>query len=168
MSLRLAPEWDAAEWLNAAAPMTLADLRGRVVVMLAFQMLCPGCVDAALPQLKRVHDTFDPRSVVAVGFHTVFEHHEAMSAATLRAFLAERRLDFPVAVDTPDPAGGAIPVTMARYAMQGTPTLVLVDAQGRLRQQAFGHVPDLRLGAAAMALVDEARSAGAHAAPLFR
>jgi hypothetical protein len=51
--------------------------------------------------------------------------------------------------------------------MQGTPTLVLIDAEGRLRQQAFGHVPDLRLGAAIMALVAEARQ-GAAPAPVFR
>jgi peroxiredoxin len=167
MSLRPAPEWEAAEWLNTPAPLALADLRGRVVVMLAFQMLCPGCVDAALPQLKRVHDTFDPRTVAAIGFHTVFEHHEAMPPASLKAFLLERRFDFPVAVDARDDLAEAIPATMRRYRMQGTPTLVLIDAEGRLRQQAFGHVPDLRLGAAIMALVAEARQ-GAAPAPVFR
>lgn len=38
-----APEWDAVGWFNSG-PLTLADLRGRVVVLEAFQMLCPGCV----------------------------------------------------------------------------------------------------------------------------
>jgi hypothetical protein len=32
--------------------------------------------------------------------------------------------------------------------MQGTPTVLLIDAEGQLRSQGFGHVDDLRLGAA--------------------
>lgn len=152
--LRDAPAWEVSEWVNAAEPLDLAGLRGRVVVLLAFQMLCPGCVQDALPQLKRVHETFDPAKVAAVGLHTVFEHHEAMTPASLKAFLGEYRLTFPVGVDLPAEDGG-VPTTMRAYRMQGTPTLVLIDAEGRLRQQTFGHPPDLRLGAAIMSLVLE-------------
>jgi hypothetical protein len=36
---------------------------------------------------------------------------------------------------------------MRAYAMQGTPTTVLIDAHGRLRQQIFGVHDDLLLGA---------------------
>jgi hypothetical protein len=35
---------------------------------------------------------------------------------------------------------------MRAYAMQGTPTTVLIDARGRLRRQAFGVEDDLLLG----------------------
>lgn len=41
----------------------------------------------------------------------------------------------------------AIPRTMQAYGMQGTPTLVLIDADGNLRGQHFGQVSDLALGA---------------------
>ena len=54
----LAPKWRIAEWLNTSAPIRLAEQRGRVVVACAFQMLCPGCVARAIPQLKAVHDEF--------------------------------------------------------------------------------------------------------------
>ena len=47
------PEWDMSTWLNAPAPITLASLRGRVVLLHAFQMLCPGCVAHGLPQAER-------------------------------------------------------------------------------------------------------------------
>jgi len=40
----------------------------------------------------------------------------------------------------------AIPATMQRYAMRGTPTLILIDRKGKLRLQEFGGVDDLRLG----------------------
>jgi hypothetical protein len=143
----IAPPFHVATWLNTATPVSLADLRGRVVVALAFQMLCPGCVQHALPQLLRVRRGFDPDRVAVIGLHTVFEHHAANSETTLTAFLHEYRIDIPVGIDAPDPDGGPIPRTMAAYAMRGTPTLLLIDAQGRLRRQAFGHVEDLALGA---------------------
>ena len=34
-----------------------------------------------------------------------------------------------VGIDAPDPKGGPIPQTMAAYALQGTPSLLLFDRQ---------------------------------------
>lgn len=153
-ALRLAPELDVAEWLNTPDPIRLADLRGKVVVLEAFQMLCPGCAQIGLPQLAQVREQFAPADVAVLGLHTVFEHHEAQgSRAPLEAFLHEYRYTFPVGIDRP--GQGSVPMTMQAYNLQGTPTLVLLDRQGRLRRKAFGHVPDIRLGAEIMALVAE-------------
>ncbi len=158
-ALRLAPELDVVDWIGAPNPITLAALRGRVVVIEAFQMLCPGCVQIGLPQAARVREAFAPDDVVVLGLHTVFEHHEVQGTrAALVAFLHEYRFPFPVGIDRPGASGG-IPRTMAAYVMQGTPTLVLIDRRGRLRRQAFGHVPDLSLGAEIMTLVGEAGAA---------
>jgi hypothetical protein len=44
---------------------------------------------------------------------------------------------------------------MRSYAMQGTPTLVRIDAEGRLRQQQFGVADDLALGASIGRLLAE-------------
>jgi hypothetical protein len=150
-----APPITTTRWFNAETPMTLEALRGRVVVIEAFQMLCPGCVSHGLPQAGRVHETFRREDVVVIGLHTVFEHHDAQTPTALEAFLHEYRIAFPVGVDAPGEAGG-LPLTMARYAMQGTPTLVLIDRGGHRRAQHFGHVADLRLGAEIMALIGEA------------
>ncbi|TAM92025.1 redoxin domain-containing protein [bacterium] len=147
---QLAPELVVSRWFNTDEPLTLASLRGRVVVIEAFQMLCPGCVAHGLPQAVRIQQTFAAADVVVIGLHTVFEHHEAMTPTALEAFLYEYRIRFPVAVDMPSEAS-AIPQTMAAYAMQGTPTMILIDRQGRLRAQHFGEVSDLRLGAEIMA-----------------
>ena len=117
------------------------------MVACAFQMLCPGCVSHAIPQLKAIHELFASEDVLVVGLHTVFEHHEAMTVAALRAFLHEYRCRFPVGVDTPGGAGDPIPETMRTYRMQGTPTMLLIDRTGHLRRQSFGHVPDLEIGA---------------------
>ena len=151
----MAPPWRISEWLNTPAPIDLAAQRGHVVVACAFQMLCPGCVSHAIPQMKAVHELFGPQGVVVVGLHTVFEHHEAMTATALRAFMHEYGIRFPVGVDRPAEDGGPIPQTMAAYQMQGTPTLLLIDRAGQRRRQIFGHIPDLRLGAEIMRLVAE-------------
>lgn len=152
---RPAPDWDVAQWLNTDRPLDLPALRGRVVVAAAFQMLCPGCVEQTIPQLRRAHALFPPDEVTVVGLHTVFEHHEAMGPVALAAFLHEYKVAFPVGVDAPGQSGDAIPSTMRRYGMQGTPTLLLIDRAGRLRRLTFGHVPDLQLGAEVMALMRE-------------
>lgn len=156
MTLREAPEWQVAEWLNVEQPPTLASFRGRTLVALAFQMLCPGCVSQALPQLQRVAQTFPADQLAVVAIHTVFEHHAAQGRTdVLRAFLHENRIRLPVAIDADGPDG--VPLTFRAYAMQGTPTLLLIDPAGRLRMQKFGHVDDMRLGAIVATVIAEGR-----------
>ncbi len=153
-ALRLAPDWRTTHWFNTPSPLTLAHLRGKVVMVTAFQMLCPGCVSHGLPQAQRVTETFSADDVAVVGLHTVFEHHDAMTPKSLAAFLHEYRIAFPVGVDEADGTGA--PHTMRAYAMQGTPTTLLIDRHGRLRRHKFGHLPDLQLGAEIMTLLGEA------------
>jgi peroxiredoxin len=155
MHPRPAPDWHTTEWLNTNESLSLESLRGKVIVLHAFQMLCPGCVSHGVPQAQRVHELFANAPVAVVGLHTVFEHHEAMRVPSLRAFVHEFRVRFPVGVDAPGPNGDPIPRTMRAYSMQGTPTLVLIDAEGRVRRQVFGQHPDLLLGAEIQALLDE-------------
>lgn len=148
------PPFHVSEWLNTDRPPALADFRGRVLAIEVFQMLCPGCVSHGLPQAGRVAATFDPAKVAVIGLHSVFEHHAAMTPVALRAFLHEYRVRFPVAVDA---AGtGPLPRTMEAWGLEGTPTLVLIDRQGRLRARHFGQLSDLALGAEIMALMLEA------------
>lgn len=147
MEPRPAPEWLTTTWFNAPEPLNLERLRGQVVILHAFQMLCPGCVAHGIPQAQRVAEIFNSAPLTVIGLHTVFEHHAAMGLESLRAFLHEYRIQFPVGVDAPGPAGDPMPRTMRAYAMQGTPTTVLIDARGRLRRQVFGVHDDLLLGA---------------------
>jgi peroxiredoxin len=156
-SFSQAPALDVERWFNTPQALELGDLRGKVVVMEAFQMLCPGCVSHGIPQLQRIHDTFSHEDVVVLGLHTVFEHHSAMTPVSLEAFLHEYKVTFPVGVDRPQSTG--MPATMRAYAMQGTPTLVLIDAQGQLRKQWLGAAPDLIVGGEIMRLVLEHNTA---------
>lgn len=158
-----APTLAVAQWFNTPKPLTLEALRGRVVVLHAFQMLCPGCVAHGLPQAQRVHEAFSPEQVAVVGLHTVFEHHAVMgSPAALEAFIHEYRLRFPIGLDTADPARG-VPLTMQRLELRGTPSLLVLDKQGHIRLHHFGSFDDLRLGALLGELVGEARPTAADA-----
>jgi peroxiredoxin len=151
----LAPDWIISQWLNSETDITLASLRGRVVLAGAFQMLCPGCVSELIPQLRKAHGLFKGAEVSIIGLHTVFEHHSAMEPVSLKAFLHENRITFPVGVDKPGLPDQAIPQTMQLYGMQGTPTMLLIDRTGHLRRMTFGHMDDMQLGAEIMALLGE-------------
>ena len=163
-----APPLQISSWVGVEGHPTLADFRGRVLLIEAFQMLCPGCVSVGLPQAQRVQQAFDQSQVAVIGLHTVFEHHAAQGPrGAIEAFAHEYRLTFPIGIDAPGTPGG-IPLTMQAYAMRGTPTLILIDRQGRLRMQRFGHVDDLALGSALTTLLLEAPPqavAGATATP---
>lgn len=149
-----APELITSSWLNTLQPVTLASLRGKVVLMHAFQMLCPGCVQQGIPQTQRIFDEFDSDKVAVIGLHTVFEHHAVMGREALEVFAYEYRLRFPIGIDKPNEQH-SIPHTMMTYHMQGTPTTILIDKTGHLRLHKFGHVSDLLLGVSIGTLLAE-------------
>jgi len=139
-------EIDASDWLNTDTPLSLSSFRGRVVAVAVFQMLCEGCARFSLPQARNLHSAFARDDLEVIGMHSVFEHHHAMTPDALRVFVKEYGLQFPVAIDRHE-EGSPMPVTMSRWALAGTPTLLVLDRDGQLALQHFGHVDDLRLGA---------------------
>ena len=148
-----APPLVTSGWINSPAPLDIPDFAGRILVLHVFQMLCPGCVEQALPQAQRVARAFPNDKVAVIGLHSVFEHHEAQgSREALAAFAHEYRLGFPIGIDLQDQR---IPATMRAYDMQGTPTLVVIDRTGLRRFQRFGHVDDLTLGSVLGSLLAE-------------
>jgi len=61
-----------------------------------------------------------------------------------------------VGVDAHDP-GDTTPITMGRYQLRGTPSLVVVDRAGRIRVNALGRADDIVVGATLARLIDEPR-----------
>lgn len=142
---------EVSKWLNSEDNYQLPS--GKVVAVHAFQMLCPGCVLHGIPQAQKLYATFNEEHVSVVGLHTVFEHHEAMAEVSLRAFMHEFRLQFPVGIDSP--SDKAIPKTMRKFQLQGTPSWLIFDRKGELKTQVFGKIEDLALGAEVARLVLE-------------
>lgn len=162
------PDWSVDQRFNAQKPISLAYLCGKVVVIEAFQMLCPGCVQHGLPLAQKVHDLFPHEEVAVIGLHTVFEHHAAMTPVSLEAFLQEYRLTFPVGVDTPCKA--TLPVTMERYGLRGTPSLLILERDGVPNAHHYRPIDPLRLGAEIAVLVSREKPVGdpCRAAPASR
>ncbi|MEZ5687344.1 MAG: TlpA disulfide reductase family protein [Caenibius sp.] len=152
-----------AHWFNTEKPLALDQLRSKVVVIEAFQMLCPGCVSHGLPQAARIARVFSRQHVEIIGLHCVFEHHEAQGTpAALTAFIHEYCWPFPIGLDAAADHS-ALPQTMQAYALQGTPSLILIDRQGVIRETHVGQVDDMAVGAQIMALVKEGQVAKAAA-----
>ena len=148
------PEIAVSRWFNTKTPLTLAGLRGKPVLIHAFQMLCPGCVSHGTPQAEKAFKLFRNSDLQVIGLHTVFEHHAAMSEIALEAFIHEYRLTLPIGVDRPGD-NGPLPVTMQRFAMRGTPTSILVGRDGAIVHHGFGQEDDMMLGALIASALEE-------------
>lgn len=140
----VAPPLLVSQWFNTVTPITLDALRGKVVLIEVFQMLCPACVMHSIPQAMRIWQqarASEQDDVVVLGLHSVFEHHQVMTPEALAVYLHEFRIPFPVGVDAPG-ARSPIPETMRAYGMQGTPTALYIDREGKLVRQHFGAESD--------------------------
>ena len=151
------PEWSTTRWLNTKEPLTLEALKGKVVVLYCFQMLCPGCVTQGWPLVQRLAANFNPQEVAFVALHTVFEHQDVMTEKALEAFVHEYRIRMPVGIDEPNLAGP--PRTMTSYELRGTPSWLVFDRKGRLRRHYFGQPGEIMLAAELMALAIEDKDA---------
>ena len=100
---RQAPEWDVAEWINGAG-MSLADLKGQVVVVEFFQLWGPGSNIFSLPLMKYWNNLFAPEieqgDLTLVSIHSVFERHDYQTPERLREFLQENDVTHPVGIES--------------------------------------------------------------------
>ena len=63
-------------WINTTAPVTLAGLRGKVVLVNFWTYSCINC-RRTIPYLKRWHAEYGPQGLQVIGIHTPefgFEH----------------------------------------------------------------------------------------------
>lgn len=151
-----APEFIVEQWINSE-PLSLKDLKGKVVAVHFFQMLCPGCVVHGLPQTQRFFQALSEEEYIQIiAMHSVFEHREVMTVSALKAFAEEFRYTFPIAVDSPV-SHGSIPQTMQAYQVRGTPSWVIIDHKGEVVANLFGRVSDMGLGLRLGELIQKAR-----------
>ena len=138
-----APEWRVSEWINGD-PGSVAQQKGRVLVLHFFQMWCPGCNEFTIPVMQRWQDMWgDREDFMIVSIHTVFEGHEYQTPERLRKFLRRKGIWHPVGIDAYAKLQDEVPVTMQRYKTTGTPQVVLIDKEGLLVFSHFGefHIP---------------------------
>ncbi|KRT55054.1 TlpA family protein disulfide reductase [endosymbiont of Ridgeia piscesae] len=136
-----APEWRISEWINGEGT-SLAELRGKVVVIDFFQLWCPGCNSFSGPLMRRWEEKYRHQieqqgKLILIGIHTVFEGHNYQTPERLRRYLKEKEIHHLIGIDHHQP-GKEIPETMKRFQTRGTPEMAIIDRQGIVRLQKFG------------------------------
>ena len=135
---RAAPNWKNSSWLNAAAPVNLASLKGRVVLLNFWVFTCYNCTNT-IPSLRALDATYRERGLTIVGIHTpefppYAGEHDRKNVANA---LTKYSVTWPIAQDN-DRASWDL------YNIQYWPSFVLIDKQGKVRYEGYGefHVGD--------------------------
>lgn len=119
---RPAPAFKATG-LDGTSSVSLADLRGKVVVLDFWATWCHPCI-AQIPHLNEWH-----RRYANKGLHIVAVSDE--EANVVRDFVAAAQITYPVALDTDDRIRAA-------YLMPGLPMTVVIDKTGVVRYVSVG------------------------------
>ena len=140
---------DNQKWFNTAGggPLTLASLRGRVVLVDFWTYTCINCL-RTLPSVKALDRRYRDAGLTIVGVHTP-EFSFEKKASNVEAAIAQNRLRYPVAQDNDYGTWNA-------YGNQYWPAKYLIDARGHVRYVHFGEGNEAETEAAVRALLAEA------------
>ena len=138
-ALETAPEFthrSEAEWINSQ-PLTLAELRGKVVLIDFWTFDCWNCY-RSFPWLRTVEERFSARGLQVVGVHTPEFAHEKIRA-TIERKVKEFKLAHPIMIDNDFSYWRAMKNSV-------WPAFFILDKQGRVRKVVVGetHVGDSR------------------------
>jgi thiol-disulfide isomerase/thioredoxin len=123
------PSLDGATGWLSSAPLTAAELRGRVVLVNFWTYTCINWL-RTLPYLRAWAKKYQDHGLVVLGVHTPefsFEH----DLDNVRQAVRDLGVDYPVAVDNDYAIWNA-------FANQYWPAFYFVDAQGQIRHHRFG------------------------------
>jgi thiol-disulfide isomerase/thioredoxin len=122
---RPAPPLNAVAWVNAK-PGLARELRGKVVLIDFWGIGCGPCV-AALPGVQAAADQFNAKGAVVIGLHD-----SSATLEQLQAFAKQRKLTYPLAIDTTDEQKSSPGKTFRAYRVQGVPAVAVIDREGRV------------------------------------
>ena len=147
-----APELEGGRgWLNTDRPLTIAGLRGKVVLLDFWTYGCVNCMHV-IPDLRALEEKYS-RQLVVIGVHSAKFENER-DTENIRHIVLRYGLEHPVVNDADFRIWRA-------YTVRAWPTLVLIDADGYIvgHLEGEGHydVLDRAIGQ----LVEDARKRGA-------
>ena len=124
-----APDFNGIDgWLNSP-PLTVAGLRGKVVLIDFWTFSCVNCV-RTIPHLKVLYDDYKADGLVIVGVHSPEFDFEKVPANVASA-VTRLGITWPVAIDSQM-------ATWNAYQNQYWPAEYLIDKQGRVAYWSFG------------------------------
>jgi thiol-disulfide isomerase/thioredoxin len=127
-----APSWRNTSWLNADHPLTLSELKGRVVLLNFWVFTCYNCTNT-VPSLVDFDRRYRGQGLTVIGIHTpefppyAGEHDKGNVARALRKY----GIDYPIAQDNDSK-------TWELYNIRYWPSFVLIDKGGNIRYQGYG------------------------------
>jgi peroxiredoxin len=127
-----APPFRFDAWLNSP-PLTLQDLRGRVVLVRWWTDTCPFCA-ASAPALRALHEAYSDRGLTVIGvFHPKAGRDDPLDVARVERAVASRRFGFPVAIDWDWRQGTLKDWWLTGPERPATSVTFLLDATGTIR-----------------------------------
>ncbi|MGD0076172.1 MAG: redoxin family protein [Candidatus Binataceae bacterium] len=127
MSRMPAPDFQCKVWLNSP-PLTLHELRGKVVLIDFWEYTCINCI-RTFPYLRRWNQLYGPLGLVVIGVHTP-EFDFAKDPVRVADAAKRFKFTFPIAVDSDQTIWDA-------FSNQVWPAKYLIDKDGRI---AFTHL----------------------------
>lgn len=116
------------DWLNTPGPLTLEDLKGRIVLLDFWTLCCINCIHT-LPDLAKLEAKY-PGILVVIGVHTPKFENERLTESIRKAVM-RYEVKHPVVND-------ADMRIWRRYHVQSWPTLVLIDPDGNYYGETHG------------------------------
>jgi thiol-disulfide isomerase/thioredoxin len=124
-----APEFTGIEkWLNSD-PLTIQQLRGKVVLIDFWTYTCINCINT-LPYVKSWNQKYKDQGLVVIGVHTP-EYPFERSTENVKTAIKRFNINFPVAQDNQYATWGA-------YNNQYWPAFYLIDKKGQVVYTHFG------------------------------
>lgn len=108
----------------AGNPVTLGDLRGKIVFLNLWATWCAPC-RAEMPSMQRLYDRFKGRDFAMLAVS------EDTDEDAVAAFVTELNLTFPILLDS----GNRLP---ARFGVTGYPETFVIDRDGRVIKHVIG------------------------------
>jgi len=110
--------------------VSLADFRGRVLVLNFWATWCPPCVEEA-PSLEAFAERVRPLGVEVIGASECYDCSKDEDPATLTAFINKFSITYPIARD-------ASRALATRYGTLQFPETYIIDRHGRLAEKIIG------------------------------
>ena len=81
-----APELELESWVQGE-PSTIAEEKGKVILIEVFQVNCPGCFIHGLPEVIEIFNKYQGQPLVVWGLATAFEDFDKNNLENLQALL---------------------------------------------------------------------------------